>query len=700
LRPPPPAKKIEAIVSHHWLIPLFAAAANFLMSAGLLRRALRDRAARIVGLLGLLGAAWNLDFFALYYFSDPARADWWACFFRTFMCFGPPVILHSAVVVMDYRGPLWRRVLVFGYGFATALAVANALGLLTSGVTPHIWGWYPVPTPVYRWFSLSIGLNLTCATALIWLRYRRPTSARQRVQCKLLLLGSIAQIPFLATNLAVLYGVTIYPLGSLGNVLWTGIFIYAVARHRLLDVDYVVRKVLSFALAATPVLIPGGAALAALADLLGSDAPLVVAFASVALALVSVILIPTLQQALETRLHRALFPDRYDSQRRLRELAAALVHVVDRSLLVRRLGDALRDILDVDRVEVLLPDERGRHLEVAYPASGGAPFSEDATRSLETLGEATLVNELEAAGASATAVFRARGWELGIPLRINERCLGFVGLGQNRDLRLFSAEDLELLGTVAAAAAVALENAMLSRQLRRSEAVLEQANRLSSVGMLAAGLAHEIRNPLVAVKTFLDLLPQRLDDKEFLGKFRELSLGELRRVTDLINDLLSFGKSARAERRAVDVREALEPVVRLMQSTARKREVDLLERFDPELPAVWADADQLKQIALNLVLNAIEASPPEGHVYLSAQRAGEVVVLEVRDEGSGIPPDKLEDIFHPFFTTKETGTGLGLALVHQIVLEHGGGIVVESQVDCGTVFRVTLPVAKADVAAA
>jgi signal transduction histidine kinase len=683
-------------VSHHWLIPLFAAAANLLMSAGLLRRALRDRAARVVGVLGVLGAAWNLDFFSLYYFTDPASAERWAGFFRTFMCFGPPVILHAAVVVMDYRAAVWRRVLTYGYAFATVLAVANVFGLLASGVTTHVWGWYPVPTPLYRWFSLSIGVNLTLATALIWRRYRRPTSARQRVQCKLLLLGSVAQIPFLLTNLAVLYGITVYPLGSLGNVLWTGIFIYAVARHRLLDVDYVVRKVLSFALAATPVLIPGGMALAALADMLGADAPLVLAFASVALALVSVILIPTLQQALETRLHRALFPERYDSQRRLRELAAVLVHVVDRALLVRQLGDALREILDVECVEVLLPDERGRRLELVYPAPGGESLPEDASSSLEALTEARLMNELEAAGASGAAVFRARGWELGIPLRINERSLGVVGLGQNRDLRLFSAEDLELLGTVAAAAAVALDNAALSRQLRRSEAVLEQANRLSSVGMLAAGLAHEIRNPLVAVKTFLDLLPQRLDDKEFLVKFRELSLNELRRVTDLINGLLSFGKSAKVERRTVDVREALEPVVRLMQSTARKRQVDLLERFDANLPTVWADADQLKQIALNLVLNAIEASPPEGQVYLSVQAAGEGVVLEVRDEGQGIPPDKLDDIFHPFFTTKETGTGLGLPLVHQLVVEHGGEIAVESQVDQGTVFRVTLPVAKAD----
>ena len=224
--------------------------------------------------------------------------------------------------------------------------------------------------------------------------------------------------------------------------------------------------------------------------------------------------------------------------------------------------------------------------------------------------------------------------------------------------------------------------------------MLERANRLSSLGMLAAGIAHEIRNPLVAVKTFLDLLPQRLDDREFLSHFRELSLGELRRVTDLIADLLALGKSKTAERRAVELGPTLEPVVRLMESTARKRHIEVAAAFDPRVPPAWADPDQLKQIIVNLLLNAIETSSAGGHVKLDVRPAPPgSVVLEVRDDGPGIPANQLETIFHPFFTTKETGTGLGLALVHQMVVEHGGEITVESTVGRGSAFRVTLPTA-------
>src|SRR5207245_10304870 len=120
---------------------------------------------------------------------------------------------------------------------------------------------------------------------------------------------------------------------------------------------------------------------------------------------------------------------------------------------------------------------------------------------------------------------------------------------------------------------------------------------------LAAGIAHEIPDPRVAVTTFLDLLPQRLEDHEFLRHFRDLSLGELRRVTDLIADLLALGKSKTAERRSVELGPTLEPVVRLMQSTAHKRQIEVVATFDRRVPTVWADPDQLTPILVNLLLN-------------------------------------------------------------------------------------------------
>ena len=682
-------------MQHHWAVPLVAAVANAIICLLVLRGGVRNRALRVFVWLIFNTVLWNLDIFSLDYFSDGLSAEWWSQLLRIGVCFAPVAFFHAALVQAESRGRFWTGLLLAAYAVAGLLAALNFHGDLVHGVSRHEWGWYIEPTRLYSLVTADIATCMALGLQRIWHAYRRPTSPRQRVQAKFWFLATVVQMPFVLTNLLPVYGVGIYPLGSLGNVFTMGIMAYAIARHRLMDVDYVVRKGVSFTLAATLVLVPGGVGIWVLSQSLDTQEPAIMLCAALALALIAVILIPACQAALETRVQRAFFPQHYDYRRKLRELAAALVHVLDRQELVNRLGDSLTGVLDVESCDIFLAEEQTARLALAYPtAQAGPPMAEELVHVLERLREPILAGELEAIDAADAALFRARAWEVAIPLRLNDRPTGLIVLGRNRDFRIFSAEDLQLLAAVAAGASVALENASLSRQLRRSEAVLERANRLSSLGTLAAGIAHEIRNPLVAVKTFLDLLPQRLDDPEFLTRFRELSLGELHRVADLITDLLALGKSKTPERRAVDLGPTLEPVVRLMESTARKRQIEVAAIFDPHVPAVWADPDQLKQIIVNLVLNAIETSAPGGHVWFEARPApAGSVVLEVRDDGPGIPADQLENIFHPFYTTKETGTGLGLALVHQMVVEHGGVITVESTVGRGSVFLVTLPTA-------
>jgi len=686
---------MSAIVGYHWLIPLLAAGANVTICILVLRLGMRERLHRGFAALTLTSTSWNLGIFSLCFFRDPVAAEWWSRVFRTAICLAPAVVYHFGLILSESESRRARALLVFGYAAGSALALLNLQGALVEGLAPHTWGWYLRTTPLYNALTALLVLFCVLWAERVWSAYRFASSARQRVQAKFWLLGAVIQIPFALTNLLPLYGFNTYPLGSVGSVAFAGLVAYAMVRHRLMDVDFVVRKGASFLLASAVVVVPGALALELLTEELSPEAAPILVCAAVALALVSIMLVPTLQQALETRVHRALFPARYDSRLRLRQLSAALVHILDQGELVRRLGETLTEVLDVESCHVFVRDDERSHLRLLYATPDWTPsLPEGAARALEVVHEPMLVSEVEALSASAAALLRTHAWEVAIPLRINDRLTGLVALGRDKDYRIFSAEDLQLLATVAAGASVALENASLSRQLRRSEVVLERANRLSSLGMLAAGIAHEIRNPLVAVKTFLDLLPQRLEDHEFLSHFRELSLGELRRVTDLIADLLALGKSKTAERRAVELGPTLEPVVRLMESTARKRHIEVAAAFDPRVPPAWADPDQLKQIIVNLLLNAIETSSAGGHVKLDVRPAPPgSVVLEVRDDGPGIPANQLESIFHPFFTTKETGTGLGLALVHQMVVEHGGEITVESTVGRGSAFRVVLPTA-------
>jgi signal transduction histidine kinase len=682
-------------VGIHAAVPLIAALANVVIWVATLSQGVSQRVIRIFSVLCLCVASWNLGMFSLYHFPDPESAEWWSRIFRTGMIFAAPVAYHFATAMApgDSR---WPRVICgVGYVIATLFSIANLQGLLVLRLGPHYWGWYlDVVTPLYKAMTIFMATYLLLCFERMAHSYRHPRSPRELVQTKFWFIGALCAIPLGLTNFATVYGAHVYPLGQLGNVLYTGVIAYAISRHRLMDVDYVVRKFVSFTASLAVVLIPGGIGLYQLALYVGAEAPLVVVLASITLALAGVVLVPTLQSALETRVQQAFFPRRYDYRQRLRRFGAELVHVLDEHALIQRLGDTLAEVLDVEQCRVLLRDDRTRIFAEAYPEPlGGTVLPEELLGTVEGLIEPVLVGEIEAQSRTEGRMLRQMGVEVLLPLRIEERVSGVILLSRNRDLLLFSGEDLQILANVAAGASVALENSRLSRELRRSEAFLARANRLSSLGMLAAGIAHEIRNPLTAVKTFLDLLPQRIDDKEVLGQFRDLSLAELKRVTDLIAELLTLGKSTNVTRSDVDLIATIEPVVRLMDSTARKRQVTLRITAEPSLARVHADPDQVKQIVLNLLLNAIEASPAGGEVTLRLRAADGSVFCEVQDQGPGIAADQLDNIFEPFFTTKETGTGLGLALVHQMVVEHGGAITVDSEIGRGTTFRVSLPAA-------
>jgi len=240
----------------------------------------------------------------------------------------------------------------------------------------------------------------------------------------------------------------------------------------------------------------------------------------------------------------------------------------------------------------------------------------------------------------------------------------------------------------------------LSR-VRDMEEQLRRSDRLAALGVLAAGVAHEVRNPLVGIRAAAQLMEGEPAFPPTMREFTGIIIRQVDRLNRIVNELLTFAGQQPLERRPCNINQVLEEALRLLESTLEGARIVVVRRYDPEVPAVAGDPDRLLQVFLNLARNGVEAMANGGELTVRTRfervapqcGGGAAAVAEVSDRGPGVPPEVQRQLFNPFFTTKDGGTGLGLPISVRIVEEHGGTIEVQRRVGEGTTFRVLLPLA-------
>jgi two-component system, NtrC family, nitrogen regulation sensor histidine kinase GlnL len=259
-------------------------------------------------------------------------------------------------------------------------------------------------------------------------------------------------------------------------------------------------------------------------------------------------------------------------------------------------------------------------------------------------------------------------------------------------------------GAVTSAVAVVRD---ISR-LRQLESEVRRGETLAAAGQMAVGLAHEIRNPLSAIRGAVQLMQRELGDEARWGEYTSMLLKEVTRVNSIIEMLLDLGRPVTLRAVPLNVHQLLERVALLLEEEATSRGVTFLRRYDPSLPPILADEDRMVQVFHNLVRNAIEAMPDGGRLTLVTrlsmnplfakvdlgQGQRSMAEIQIADEGQGIPEATRDKLFTPFFSTKDRGLGLGLALCHRIVEEHKGAIQVASDPGRGTAVSCFLPITK------
>lgn len=275
---------------------------------------------------------------------------------------------------------------------------------------------------------------------------------------------------------------------------------------------------------------------------------------------------------------------------------------------------------------------------------------------------------------------------------------------------IFHGQDREVLGALMVLTDITA--------IKRLEFQIRRSDRLASLGTLSAGMAHEIKNPLVSLKTFAQLLPERYQDSDFRDTFSNLIGHEIDRIDSLVNQLLRFARPAKPILKPLHAHEILEKALTLVGHRLYQKDIKLSRSWDADADTIHGDADQLEQVFLNFFLNAMDAMKTHGQLsvktdirsdeqWVNAQRFNgessgnghaerEALRITIQDSGEGIRAEDLPHVFDPFFTTKDYGTGLGLSVVHGIIQEHGGQIEVESELQKGTSFHILLPLVRTD----
>lgn len=291
---------------------------------------------------------------------------------------------------------------------------------------------------------------------------------------------------------------------------------------------------------------------------------------------------------------------------------------------------------------------------------------------------------------------------LAIPLLSRGRMIAFVAFQSQTKAPVLSPLTTELVTAMAQSAANALDSLLIYQDLRQSQTLMRRTDRLRSLEIIAGGFAHEIRNPLTSIKTFIQLAPERKDDSQFIGEFNRIVLDDVNRIERLIQEILDYARYMEPQLTDEDLNEIVSSCVYFVQVQADRRGIKIEKELASELPRGMVDRQQIKQVILNLLLNAMDAIGENlGTIRVRTHRlqkpdGQEWAHIEIEDTGLGISAEHLDHIFDPFFTTKHSstfneGTGLGLTIVHQIIQEHRGNIRVESTEGHGTTFHIQLP---------
>ncbi|MEX0830788.1 MAG: ATP-binding protein [Nitrospirales bacterium] len=667
------------------------------------------------GFYALAAAIWGYGYWAWQISTSHDAALFWVRVLMVGAIFLPVAYLYHVLTLLEKsenkRQFLW---LLAGTGFFFFLV--NFTPYFVADVQPvDEFLFWPQPGPVFHFYLFWFGLCSLYGTGLLF-QGARSKSGGERSRFYLLAFGSIVAYCGGMTTFPLWYGINLQPYGAILLTVYTSVVAYTLLRYRLMDIGMAFERGVTGTFLVLLVAFPAYPAL-----LLGQKwylGSINIGFSLVELFVLLLLVFgaSSLKTQATTFISKAFFKERYDQYKTVLDFSKSLVSILELKDLTSTIVQSICPSLGLQWGALFLRKPGGKDYDpissfgkplsdLANLQLGQLSFLEDRWRQGTTCFVINEMNELVGDSESQAVISQlvGTGAEMCLPLVNKNRLLGLcifgptVGEGEG-----YTWQELELLTTLSQEASVALDNALLYEELKRSQSLVRRTDRLRSLETMAAGLAHEIRNPLTSIKAFVDLAPERKDDEQFLARFSKVVKEDVFRIERLTREILDYAKPIEPFLREEDLNDIVESCLYTLRIRPSHELVVIESDLIRDLPKIVADRQQLKQVILNFMFNAVESMLPKGGVltvrtrFLKFPGKQDLVQLEIQDTGSGIAPEDIDHIFDPFFTTKHLsqeyeGTGLGLAIAHQIIQEHRGKIEVQSVKGQGTIFFVNLP---------
>jgi len=699
-------------VSTHALSALVATIVGCAIGASVFLRVPR-RSAHIIFATFTFNVALYYLFVFLSYGLDSEFFDWARMLIAVSLPSTAQLFFRAFLGDAADRPPLSRTTVVG--------AVVFYLGLCASRfIEPfHRLGWFRSA------FFFYVFAGLYLSVFYLYQRYRSTPSRVEKIRLRYLLAGGVASV----TAALIESWLGVFALGTVVVIVYLYFLSQTMARYRLLDLNEVLGRMLVLgALVALVTLVFSGMVI-----WVGPHQRGLFVFNAVVASTAILILFDPVRSRVEAVINKWMFQEKYELSRRIENLRAELLNIIDPRDITPRILASLEDSRRVTHASLYFVDpdgsgyELGGHmgprpegrLDAVTHRSFIARLRDQGVLTVEGLEQARATLKRKNSEEAEPLLFimetlEAMNASVALAIVGDEQLLGIIGLKDERLREAYSSQELELLRGVALSVGVTLQNSQVYERMKERE-------RLAALGQMAAGLAHEIRNPLGSIKGAAQYLrpadapaqrpgneaaernakqlTDKIDRDPSTGEFLDIIVEEVNRLNKIVSQFLDYARPYRGDQAPLDVGDLVRKTLALLKTEEAAAHVSITCNL-PEVPDVRVDAEQIRQVILNLMMNAIQAMDGRGKIHISVGlkestlRGAAVAFLEVRvrDTGPGIPERDIKNLFIPFFTTKEKGTGLGLPISQRIVENHGGTIEVRSRVNEGSVFTVLLPV--------